>query len=1094
MQHVVHIFIGEELVSFRDQFYSIFKEHYRNIDDVYFTALSMTLCADGSYNIKPAKAINEYDHAVVDKSSGKSLLINYFVNLYGNRVTVANPGNNSMVAVIWVKLFDGCVMPMIKMLVDALKDCPSNIKVEIAGFTHEAVSCFIPDHADRQDIQIYKRNFDVNVKELRNVRPLLSAVRMIANRNLYGLALNLNKEELARVCSAFAVLQCENYLNINRNVSYTPDTPFESFGVSSLIFDRDYYTNYLRHRILIDKIKREGVDNLKFNINYLSQRSNPILKDTLKQIRLFYSTQVPNDDAGLILAGKCSETNIVAEIDPKLKKIVANLGSHIRGMLKNDDINIFESEALMALILGQDCEMFEISSVDADEITIDDLIDESTQFYGKLDGVGEHLSDIKYEDIKAVRNKMRNIADANRNREKRIDMLNANRQVEQEAKTHIENGKYSFGGTSYKLDFNIDSEPLELEYEPQKKVVDSIDLRYKFGPIRDQGTQGCCSSFAIASVIEAMRGDKKQYSPAFLYWNARDMQDASDDCGASLYSVLKVAIEKGVCLEDKMCYDQEVYNEAPVSDAYENAKDCRVIEAKTVRTNIDDMKSALSEEYPVIVAARIFDSFSETRSGFVPHPTVEEQQTGERKDGHGYHALVLCGYSDKERVFIARNSWGTHFGDNGYCYIPYSYAQKFIVQACIISKVSDATDTRGDSFHSKALNFNEADVNIEAAILQNLIDEDSVEIDNLKEEANRMKTLWTQNVGKLQNVNLQKNLVQAKVTEIAEEIRQIGETRNKLDAERGDKLKQFRHRQILTIVAITIVTLVLWGVTRCMWLYVQIDLLWKILCGASAISSLILLACISKFSWEYKRKKQELLDELKSYAQRVDELTAEKASLPIMGHIYGVMLRGINTLKLNLQSHYFKRQAFNADVVKLYDELKDDMKTMSPKVSYPFLALLTNEDLSRYYDVWRDTMLRHTDLEAMYNLYCDYQDIHQAVNKDISLTETILRGLRGFSMLQYVVKTSDNQWQFLPSDNQMSVVIPNIDQRATPFCPYRPKIGNSVAKYIFVQGIGQDVMSMLNNYFAQAPMAIATHDADMITILNIVRFDIPENL
>lgn len=35
---------------------------------------------------------------------------------------------------------------------------------------------------------------------------------------------------------------------------------------------------------------------------------------------------------------------------------------------------------------------------------------------------------------------------------------------------------------------------------------------------------------------------------------------------------------------------------------------------------------------------------------------------------------MLCvGYSDPDRIFIVRNSWGNDWGDNGYCYIPYDY-------------------------------------------------------------------------------------------------------------------------------------------------------------------------------------------------------------------------------------------------------------------------------------------------------------------------------------------------------------------------------------------------------------------------------------
>ena len=50
-------------------------------------------------------------------------------------------------------------------------------------------------------------------------------------------------------------------------------------------------------------------------------------------------------------------------------------------------------------------------------------------------------------------------------------------------------------------------------------------------------------------------------------------------------------------------------------------------------------------------------------------PTESEQARGQ----HGGHAMLCVGYSDRDQVFIVRNSWGPEWGDNGYCYLPYRY-------------------------------------------------------------------------------------------------------------------------------------------------------------------------------------------------------------------------------------------------------------------------------------------------------------------------------------------------------------------------------------------------------------------------------------
>ena len=32
--------------------------------------------------------------------------------------------------------------------------------------------------------------------------------------------------------------------------------------------------------------------------------------------------------------------------------------------------------------------------------------------------------------------------------------------------------------------------------------------------------------------------------------------------------------------------------------------------------------------------------------------------------------MCAVGYNESEKVFIIRNSWGTDWGDQGYCYVP----------------------------------------------------------------------------------------------------------------------------------------------------------------------------------------------------------------------------------------------------------------------------------------------------------------------------------------------------------------------------------------------------------------------------------------
>lgn len=226
---------------------------------------------------------------------------------------------------------------------------------------------------------------------------------------------------------------------------------------------------------------------------------------------------------------------------------------------------------------------------------------------------------------------------------------------------------------------------------------------------------------------------------------------------------------KGICAEELMPYNPNCYNIGPSAEAIEDAEACRVLEAKNVNPTLKDIKSALADGHPVVIVSRIFNSFSDTRKGFVRHPSKEEVADGAQPEKHGNHAMVVCGFSDKQRVLVVRNSWGEEFGEGGYCYIPYTYAEKYFLQACIITSMSVDPQKRVD-LSKKTLDFNLSDSRIEAAILINLIDEDKVTMDDLKSKYDSMQLDWYKNIVTLGNVNNQSELIKKAKDQIDETI------------------------------------------------------------------------------------------------------------------------------------------------------------------------------------------------------------------------------------------------------------------------------------------------------------------------------------
>jgi C1A family cysteine protease len=83
------------------------------------------------------------------------------------------------------------------------------------------------------------------------------------------------------------------------------------------------------------------------------------------------------------------------------------------------------------------------------------------------------------------------------------------------------------------------------------------------------------------------------------------------------------------------------------------------------------IKNTLNAGYPIVLGIVVYSSFisdSVATTGIVPMAPVNNNDYV-----LGGHCVVICGYDDTKQLFIMRNSWGTHWGDKGYFYLPYDY-------------------------------------------------------------------------------------------------------------------------------------------------------------------------------------------------------------------------------------------------------------------------------------------------------------------------------------------------------------------------------------------------------------------------------------
>ena len=203
------------------------------------------------------------------------------------------------------------------------------------------------------------------------------------------------------------------------------------------------------------------------------------------------------------------------------------------------------------------------------------------------------------------------------------------------------------------------------------KLPAKVDLRPYMTAVENQGTLGSCTANAAAGAYEYLKKWHQQenfdLSRLFLYYNTRAMTDrVNEDCGGNFYDVMEAMAEYGVCSEKSWPYDIKKYRQKPPSQCYEEAQQNVISKYEQVELELTAWKSVLAEGYPIVFGIGTSSAFDNPRNGFIPTP-----KSGEADQGG--HAMCCVGYSDPDKVFIVRNSWGHQWGDKGYCYIPYSY-------------------------------------------------------------------------------------------------------------------------------------------------------------------------------------------------------------------------------------------------------------------------------------------------------------------------------------------------------------------------------------------------------------------------------------
>jgi len=204
----------------------------------------------------------------------------------------------------------------------------------------------------------------------------------------------------------------------------------------------------------------------------------------------------------------------------------------------------------------------------------------------------------------------------------------------------------------------------DYSYEPAL-----INLKLELPPpddlnIRDQGTEGACTGFGLAAVVDRLIVESRRGKPGedisvsarMLYEMAQRHDEWSGEAyeGSSCRGAIKGWYNMGVCRESLYPYDKSS-NTGYSVEAAKDARDNTIGAYYRLGTRISDYHAALNEVGAIYCSASVHKGWNR------PDKTTGHIKFNETNEGG--HAFAIVGY-DADGFWI-QNSWGEKWGKNG---------------------------------------------------------------------------------------------------------------------------------------------------------------------------------------------------------------------------------------------------------------------------------------------------------------------------------------------------------------------------------------------------------------------------------------------
>jgi len=260
----------------------------------------------------------------------------------------------------------------------------------------------------------------------------------------------------------------------------------------------------------------------------------------------------------------------------------------------------------------------------------------------------------------------------------------------EEKKNDAEPEKTNAKATGWKGSDNTDAIPENINnpFEGDgSNLPQSVDLSQYLPPIGDQGQFGTCVAWATAynakTAMEAIKfgltkaqlsSPSYQLSPKYLF-TALPKDKKGENCnGTDFTPALELMLTQGVASKAVVPYtDLGNCEQSNIDPSWnEDARKHKIKYYRKIDNTATSIKQALANKMPVVLGAKLDDSFMQWNSETVYQFATTTDAVGI----HSYHAMCIIGYDNTKLprgAFKVVNSWSEQWGAGGYIWVDYDF-------------------------------------------------------------------------------------------------------------------------------------------------------------------------------------------------------------------------------------------------------------------------------------------------------------------------------------------------------------------------------------------------------------------------------------